>query len=127
MTAITMTVKVIGTPDAEDRRAILYVVTNKNTEITAQNAAITAENARQELLVPPGPVTPLIPLYLVDTNANAKTSYETIGGLVIPGWHNANIAEANRAADKDQKFNDLKPLWQDATPEKKAAALAALR
>ena len=129
MTTITFTCKTVTAtnPDADDKRAFLFVVTAKNAEITAQNAVITAENARQAALVPPGPVTPLLPLYAVDTAANIRTSYEAIGGTVLPGWHAANIAQANQAADQDATFKSLKPLWADATPAKKAAALAALQ
>ena len=106
MSTMTVTVNVTN-PDAEDRRAMDYI--------------IGLENTRRAELVPPG-----TPLVNVD-GPTRKTSFETclsqVMAVAIPSY----IKQANDSALNDPNFTDLKPLWKDATPAKKAAALAALQ
>ena len=116
MTTLTIATNV-SNPDAEDRRAM-------NKIIADENAFITRENVRLAALVPPG--TP-IPLLLNSTAAERKTSYEYCLNKILKSAHGSYIHLANAEADLDPSFQTIKPLWVDATPQKKAAAIAALQ
>jgi hypothetical protein len=106
MTTLSLTTNVTN-PDAEDTRAMKYM--------------IGLENTRRASLTPPG--TPLPS----STGPERRTSYEIILAATMTSAHLSYVTQANTAADADPEFKDLRPLWADATPAKKAAALAALQ
>jgi hypothetical protein len=106
MTTLVLTTNV-ATPDAEDRRAMEFI--------------IGLENTRRAALTPPG--TPLV----FSTAAERKTAYETCLNALMISAHASYIKQANESVLADPQFQDLRPLWKDASVEKKAAAIAALQ
>lgn len=105
MTTIAIAANVSGTADTEDRQAIILAITQENERRTFAGIA-------------------LLPF---STAAERKTSYETISAAYLTDFHKGNIALAVAATNADTQFSSLKPLWLEATPQKKAAAVAALQ
>lgn len=97
MTA-TFTVQVTN-PDNEDRKGFKAQILTRNSEIVAQNAAITAANAAT---TPPGTV-PLISLLPFATNAELKSSGETVYGRIIA---NAHVGYVQNALVDQTRFTD---------------------
>jgi multidrug efflux pump subunit AcrB len=126
MTAITITTNVVGAPDADDRRAMMFVIAKDNERIARINATITQENARRAALNPPEQALPLLPVLPSSTGAERKSSYESVLNATILRAHESYVTQAAAAVEQDPAFKDIRPLWADATPAKKAAAIAAL-
>jgi len=115
MSIPTFTVNLTSTLDADDRRAILDILTAENLRIVAANAVLASTN-------PPG--TP-IALLDVSTGASRKNAYEGyIGNALLP-VHASWVAAATAKALLDPSFQALRSPWQDATPAKRTAASAA--
>ena len=126
MTTTTLSVSITGTPDAEDRRVALFMIGRENARRAIDNDAITQENARRAALDPPDASLPLIAILPTSTAGEIRSSYQTVLSENIRKANLSYIKQANEAAGEEQAFKDLKPLWADATPQKKAAAIAAL-
>ena len=123
MTTISFTTNITGTPDAEDRRAMVMIINDENARRTEFNAQATLFNNT----VPP-PATPraLLTLLPLSTAAERRTSYEIVLAMRVAEVHENYIRQASERVENDVAFKDLRPLWADATPAKKAAAIAAL-
>jgi len=126
MTTQNMTVNITGTPDADDKRVSLFMVGRENERRTIANAEIAQENARRAALDPPESALPLLTILPSATAGERKNSYEIILAENIRKANLSYLKQANEAAGEDAAFKDLRPLWADATPQKKAAAIAAL-
>lgn len=105
MTTLVISANVTGAADLEDRRAMTLI-------LDAENARRTAAN---ETLLP------------VSTAAERRTSYEIMLTQRMREVHAKYIKQSEAIADSDATFRDVRNLWPDATPQKKAAAIAALQ
>jgi hypothetical protein len=105
MSTLTLAAQVQN-PDSEDRRAMEWL--------------IDQENLRRIALDPPLATLPK------STAAERKASYEIILAAELAAIHVNMIARANDSVLSDPAFATLKPLWKDATPAQKSAAVAAL-
>jgi hypothetical protein len=104
MSTLAFAVNVTLSPDAEDSRAIRFIV--------------ASENKRREAAG-----EPLLP---VGTRPEAKQSYETCLSDLVHTAHLSFIKQSVEAVDTDVNFKELRSFWSDATPQQQAAALAAL-
>lgn len=93
----------LSNPDAEDKRAMLYLIGKENARRTALNNASP----------PPDPLWTMLPS---STASERKTGCEWIlGQFMHPVWA-SYIKQSIDAADADTNFKDLKPGWVDASP-----------
>lgn len=90
--------------DAEDQRAIRFTCDQENKRRT---------DASVELLD-------------FSTGQLRKTYYETLLATAIKELHKKNASRAARENDKLKEFQDMRDAWGDATPDQRAAALAAM-
>ena len=107
MTTITIAARVTDSPDADDLRAIRFIVGEENRRRAEAN-------------------DPLFPALPTGTNVELKQSYETCLTSVLLRCHASYIAQAIQAVESDGTFKALREAWSDATPEQKAAARTAL-
>jgi hypothetical protein len=105
MTTFVISANVTGQADAEDRRAMTLIL----------NAENERRSAAGEALLP------------VATGAERRTSYELMLRQRLVEVHAKYVKQAEAIADSDAAFRDVRNLWPDATPQKKAAAVAALQ
>ncbi len=124
MTTVTHSYNTLGAVDADDKRAMLFVIGIENTKRQSEIDRLTALN---NTVPPPNPLHVIPTLLPLGTGNERKSSYESIFVLRIAEVHASYIQQANTQAESDVAFKDLRPLWVDATPAKKAAALAALQ
>lgn len=101
MATAIINVKVTGTIDVEDRRAM--------------DLEIGRENARRAALNPP-----LDPLPMAD-NTQRRSSYEIIRTERERAAHLASIVDSNVAT-----LAEIRVAWNNATDQQRNAALAAL-
>lgn len=113
MTVLTFTVNVVGTPDAEDKRAMLAVIDAENARRTALNNAVP----------PPNPLWTLLPK---STAAERKSSYETMMIVRMAQMHTKYIRQATDDVDTDTRWRILRAYWKDATEAQKDAVETAL-
>jgi hypothetical protein len=102
MSAFTFAITASGTADQEDKNAALY--------------AIGVENARRAALDPPVAALP------TSTNAEIKSSYQTVLSTVVSDIHSHNLSQSNITT-----LQDIRTLWPTATDAQRTAALAALQ
>lgn len=116
----------IVTLDADDRRAALFAIAAENVNRTNINQSNVFTNQRLLANIPPLPIIADLPMLPFSTGAEIRASYEICLAKVVIDHHKAKITEATEAAATSANLATLKPLWADATPAKRAAALAAL-
>jgi hypothetical protein len=100
----------VGSLDAKDRQAAVWMIDNENARRTAAAAAE----------VPPG--TPV--LLPKGTGAEIKNSYETILVPILVSAHESYKQQEAQANGPDRA--EFKTAFANATPQQRTAALAAL-
>ncbi len=123
----TLTVNITAL-DADDRRAALFIINQENANRAAINMSNVYANQRALANIPPLPTIPDLPILPFSTAAEIKSSYEVCLAKLVVDDHARNVQQATEAAAASlANFQQVKSLFADATPAKRAAAIAALQ
>lgn len=110
----------------DDVRAARLSINQKNQQITFKNQQIAQQNIQRALNDPPLTPLPLIPFLPMSTAAEIRTSYEPLLAALALQTHNTLVVQATEQALINQTdIQKIRSLAADATPAKRAAALAA--